>query len=85
LYSIEYLKPAAKEISKLDRYTAKRILDRIEWLAANLTSTKLFPLKAELAGLFKLREGTYRIIFEVRWTEQIIVIHKVAHRRDVYK
>ena len=85
MYSIEYLKPAAKEISKLDRYTAKRILDRIEWLAANLTSTKLFPLKADLAGLFKLREGSYRIIFEVRWTEQIIVIHKVAHRRDVYK
>ena len=53
LYSIEYLKPAAKEISKLDRYTAKRILDRIEWLSANLDLHKTFPSQSRPSRAFQ--------------------------------
>jgi mRNA interferase RelE/StbE len=64
---------------------AKRIVDRLEWLSSNLDSTKLFPLKRDLAGLFKLREGSYRIIFEVLRTERTIIVHAIGHRRDVYK
>ena len=67
-------------MKKLDRETAKHILDRLEWLSANLDSTKLFPLKGALAGLYKFREGSYRIIFEIRRTDRTIIVHKVGHR-----
>lgn len=46
---------------------------------------KLFPLKGELKGLYKVREGSYRIIFEILKNEQTIVIHAIGHRRDIYK
>jgi mRNA interferase RelE/StbE len=85
VYSIRILKPASKELAKLDQPTGKRIADRIQWLATNLDSTKLYPLKGELRGLYKLREGSYRIIFEILRNEQTIVIHSIGHRRDVYK
>jgi len=85
LYSIRLLKPAIKELEKLDATVATRIVDRIEWLAANLDSAKLFPLKGELSGLYKVREGAYRIIFELLRNEPVLIIHAIGHRRDIYK
>jgi mRNA interferase RelE/StbE len=85
LYSIRILKSASKEFEKLDRSTARRVADRIQWLSENLDSTKLFPLKGDLKGLHKIREGSYRIIFEILNNEQTIVIHSIGHRRDIYK
>ncbi len=69
----------------MDRSASKRIADRIQWLSENLDSTKLYPLKGELKGLFKIREGSYRIIFEILKTERVIIIHSVGHRREIYR
>ncbi len=85
MYSLRILKPASKELEKLDRFTAKHIAARIHWLSENLDSTKLFPLKGELKGLYRIREGSYRIIFEILKNEQTIIIHAIGHRRDLYK
>jgi mRNA interferase RelE/StbE len=85
VYTVRILKPASKELEKLDRSVATRIADRIQWLSENLDSTKLFPLKGELRGLYKIREGSYRIIFEILSNERTIIIHAIGHRRDVYK
>jgi len=85
LYSIRILKSASKELAKLDRSTASRITDRIQWLSTNFDSTKFFPLKGELSGLFKIREGSYRIIFEIIKNERTIIIHYIGHRQNIYK
>jgi mRNA interferase RelE/StbE len=85
VYSIRILKPASKELEKLDHATAKRVADRIQWLSENLDSTKLFALKGELKGFYKIREGTYRIIFEIVKSEQLIIIHAIGHRREIYR
>jgi len=85
VYTIRILKPASRELQKLDRSIAKRVADRIQWLSENVDSTKLFPLKGELKGLYKVREGSYRIIFEILKSERMIIIHAIGHRRDIYK
>jgi mRNA-degrading endonuclease RelE of RelBE toxin-antitoxin system len=41
------------------------------------------PLHGDLAGLFKLREGDYRIIYQPLQRERLIVIHEIGHRRDI--
>lgn len=43
------------------------------------------PLLGELAGLFSARRGDYRIIYEVDEERQLVIRHRVAHRRDVYR
>jgi mRNA interferase RelE/StbE len=85
LYSLSFLKSAIKDLEKLDKLTAQRIVDRIQWLSENLEITKLFPLKGDLTGLYKLREGSYRIIYEIVRKEKVMIIHFVGHRKDIYK
>ena len=43
------------------------------------------PLVGELEGLSSARRGDYRIIYEVFDDDEIILIHRIQHRRDVYR
>lgn len=43
------------------------------------------PLVGELEGLHSARRGEYRIIYEILENDQIVLIHRVQHRRDVYR
>jgi len=84
-YSIQILKPAIRELEDLDKNTARRIVERIDWLSENFPSIKPFALKGELSGLFKIREGDYRIIYQILHKEKTLVIHAIGHRRDIYR
>ena len=85
MYTVRILKPAIKDLEKLDSSVAGGIADRITWLSENLDSTRLHPLKGELSGLYKLRDGSYRIIFEILRSENTIIVHAIGHRREIYK
>jgi mRNA-degrading endonuclease RelE of RelBE toxin-antitoxin system len=41
------------------------------------------PLLGELEGLRSARRGDYRMIYEIFEDAQIVLIHRVQHRRDV--
>jgi len=45
------------------------------------------PLRADLKGLWKLRVGPYRVIYEIKKKEVLVYVIKVGFRRDeeVYK
>jgi len=85
MYSIRILKAAGKELERLDKPVAKRIATRIHWLAENLDDANPQALKGDLAGLYKLRDGDYRIIYEIIHKEKIIIIHSIGHRREIYQ
>jgi len=38
-----------------------------------------------LRGLYKLREGDYRIAYEIFKAESLIIVHLIGHRREIYK
>ena len=58
---------------------------KLRWLAENLDGISPEPLKGRLRGLYKLREGDYRIAYEVFKGERLIVVHLIGHRRQIYK
>ena len=43
------------------------------------------PLLGELEGLHSARRGDYRIIYEIFETDRVVLVHRVQHRRDVYR
>ncbi len=53
-YRVRILKAASQELARLDKPVARRIAQRINWLAGNLEAVHLETLSGELAGLYKL-------------------------------
>lgn len=84
MHRIRILKTAADELSRLDTPVSHRIIKRINWLAANLDAIRLEGLTGDLAGLYKLRVGDYRVVYQILHEEQLVLIHAIGHRRDIY-
>jgi len=85
MYSVRILDAATKDLARLDKPVGRRIVERINWLAVNLDNLKPLPLTGDLAGLYKLRVGGYRVVYEIIRAERTIIIHKIGHRSDVYR
>jgi mRNA interferase RelE/StbE len=83
-YLIEYEPEAIDDLEKLTQTVRERVVKKINWLAENFDQINPQSLTADLAGLFKLRVGDYRVIYEFNREEEIIFIDRVRHRGEVY-
>ena len=81
-FNIQYKKSIARDLGRLDKKEARRILEKIEKDLSERADA--YPvLKGEFAGLRKMRVGDYRVIFTVMNND--ILILRIGHRREVYK
>ncbi len=85
MYRVRILDAATRELERLDKQVGRRIVERINWLAANLNSIRPEALTGDLSGFYKLRVGDYRVLYEILHEEQTLLIHAIGHRRDVYR
>jgi mRNA interferase RelE/StbE len=85
VYEIHVQDSARRELSSLDKLQARRIVKRIRWLADNIESIPCDALTGSLTGFYKLRVGDYRVLYEVLWSEKVLVIHVIGHRKDLYR
>jgi mRNA interferase RelE/StbE len=83
-YLIEYEVEAISDLEKVTPDIRMRIVKKINWLADNFDQINPQSLTADLSGLFKLRVGDYRVIYEFEREEEIIFIDRIRHRREVY-
>jgi mRNA interferase RelE/StbE len=83
-YSLSFKSSAAKELKKLPWELQHRIANVIEKLVENPRFSGVIKLKGN-DNLYRCRVGEYRIIYDVRDSEQKIVITRISHIRDVYR
>jgi mRNA interferase RelE/StbE len=79
------LDTASNDLERLDKSICRRIVARMNWLAANFDLIKPEALTGDLTGLFKLRVGDYRVLYEILHEELLIIIHTIGHRREIYR
>jgi mRNA interferase RelE/StbE len=81
-YNIIYKKSVERDLKRLPKSEAGRILDQID---KELSKKAIdYPvLKGQFAGLRKYRVGDYRVIYAILGNEVLVL--RIAHRRDVYK
>jgi len=83
---LKFLSSAKKELSKLDKNSQILIKEKLLILAENehILSNNIKQLKGKYKGKYRLRVGNYRIIYEKREKEFIILIVRIAHRKESY-
>jgi mRNA interferase RelE/StbE len=81
-YNVVYKNSIRRDLKRLSKAEASRILDQIEnELAKKPESNPV--LKGQFAGLRKYRIGDYRVIYALMGAD--ILILRIGNRRDVYK
>ena len=80
-FEIAYKKSVEKDLARLGKSEARRVLDKIEKdLSARAAGYPVW--KGQFAGLRKLRVGDYRIIFAILGPQVLIL--RIGHRREIY-
>ncbi|EPD68532.1 type II toxin-antitoxin system RelE family toxin [Corynebacterium pyruviciproducens] len=82
-YHIIYKGSAAKELRKLDKEAQRRLLMAIETLGITPRPDGVKKLKARF-NQYRIRVGSYRVVYEIRDEQLLVLVLRVAHRRDVY-
>ena len=80
-YRVEFTRPAPKAFVDLPRKVQERITPRVNALAVNPRPRGVEKLEAE-DDLYRIRVGDYRIDYTIRDDRLIVVVVRVANRRD---
>ena len=83
MFSIDYSHKVRRFLKKCDKDLGKRIVNKIELLKTVPVPHKAVSVVGE-DRTFRIRIGDYRVLYEVKWDKNIILIAKVDKRSKVY-
>jgi mRNA interferase RelE/StbE len=81
-YKITFKKAVAKDLKRIGKQHAKRILDKIDTDLAK-DPQRFPPLTGQFVDLRRYRVGEYRVIFAII-DDDVLILH-VQHRKNVYR
>lgn len=80
-----FTQEAERDLKRLSRDIASRIVSKILWHAENFQKQVPQPLGAGFKEFFKLRVGDWRVVYEADPVAQLLVVHLVDHRSKIYE
>ena len=83
MYQIELRRRAQRALDRLPRTDFQAVIEAIKGLAR--TPRPRGVEKVISTGLWRIRQGDYRIIYAIDDNRQIIIIVRVGHRREIYR
>ena len=83
VYKIFLKNSVKKDLSAIPKKNLKRILNKIEFLGDNPRPVGCEKLSGQ--EKYRLRQGSYRIIYSIQDNELTVWVVKVGHRREVYR
>jgi mRNA interferase RelE/StbE len=84
MYRIYLEHAAEKDLAQLTPEVHSRIINGIKGLASNPRPPGCRKL-AGTASDWRVRIGDYRIVYEIADAVRIVRVHRVRHRREVYR
>lgn len=82
-YELVFRKSVARDLRGYPKQEVRRIMQRIRALSDNPRPAGCEKLSGQ--ERYRVRQGAYRIIYEIEDARLIVLIVKVGHRRDVYQ
>lgn len=83
MFSIEIYRSAQKQLARIERSAAQRIVDAIRGLASDPRPANVKKLAGRPA--WRIRVGDYRVIYEVHDQRLVVLVIEIGHRREVYR
>ena len=83
-YRLEITPAAERDLRALPAAILVRLDGRIRALADNPRPRGVEPIRRRRGGL-RLRVGDYRILYTLDDAQQVVIVGRVGHRRDVYR
>lgn len=82
-YNIVIKRSAAKELESIPLKDRRRVVAKIQALAVNSRPQGSEKLSGE--EKYRIRQGNYRVLYEIADRELIVTVIRVGDRRDVYR
>ena len=83
-YEIIITKSIQKQLDNLPNNIQERVYDKISQLAEEPRPDGVVKLKG-YDNEYRIRIGDYRLVYEIRDDQLIVLLVQCKHRRDVYK
>ena len=83
-YRIQIEDRAERELKSFEKKVRERIARRIDQVILDPRGSNCKPLKG-LSGIWRLRVGNHRVIYEIKDTQLIVLIIRIAHRREAHR
>ena len=87
VWTIDYAETALGQLRKLDKQTARRIVDFMDERIAGLENPRGTgkALTGTLGGLWRYRVGDYRVICDIQDGTLRVLVVQVGNRREIYR
>ncbi len=82
-YNLVITKSAAKELEAIPKKDRRRIVERIRELAYEPRPFGAEKLSGE--DKYRIRQGNYRVLYEILDRELVVTVIRIGNRRDVYR
>jgi mRNA interferase RelE/StbE len=82
-YRLEVKRTAAKEIADLPKADCRRVVAKIQLLARDPRPHGCEKLSG--AEKYRVRQGDYRILYEIDDSAKAVTVVKIGHRREIYR
>lgn len=82
-YELVFKKSVAKDLRAFPSADVKRILQRIRALAQDPRPAGCEKLSGQ--ERYRVRQGAYRIVYEIEDSRLVVLVVKIGHRREVYR
>jgi len=83
MYKIELRRRAQRALDRLSETDFQAVVKAMKDLAQ--TPRPRGIEKVKVTGLWRIRQGDYRIIYAIDDNQQLVTIVRIGHRREIYR
>lgn len=82
-YAVHFAPRTEKQLNLIPKDIRQLIFEKIEKLRINPRPENVEPLQGIENGLFRIRQGDYRIVYSIQDKQLCILAVRVVHRKEV--
>lgn len=83
MYRVDLRRQAQRALDRLPKSDFQAVFESIKSLAQTPRPRGIEKVKS--TGLWRIRQGDYRIIYAIDDSQQLIIVVRVGHRREIYR